>query len=280
MRKLMIPNDHPSEVFRVCISRVRDANLKARLASVEGSVVGAAEAYEAAASTAVLHTLPRLGNVEGVVSASEMTDVYKFRMVKKGAPGRPVYDKLMATPAHGRCPLCGQRTVSTLDHHLPKTHYPVLAVVPTNLVPACSDCNKAKDDSIPLTENEQTLHPYFDDVDSGTWLRAEVIEDSPAALRFFVDPPITWNGVKTQRVRHHLKIFKLAALFASHAAEEVVNIRASLDMVFSRGGVDAVTAHLQEQAASREAVHVNSWQTAAYNAMVASVWFCSGGFKS
>ncbi len=280
MRKLVIPSDDPSEVFRACVSRVKDADLKARLTSVEGNVVDAAVAYEAAASTAVLHTLPQQSNVGGVVSTAEMTNVYKLRMVKKDAPGRPVYDRLMAAPTHGRCPLCGQRTVSTLDHHLPKAEYPALVVVPINLIPACSDCNKAKADAIPQTEDEQTLHPYFDDVENDEWLRAEVIESSPAALHFFVDPPAAWNEVKTRRVRYHFKIFKLAYLYASHAAEEVVNIRASLDMLFARGGVEAVRVHLQEQAASRQAVHANSWQTAAYKAMAGSAWFCDRGFRS
>lgn len=280
MRRLTPPGDDPLDVFRACISRVKDTALKARLTSVEGTVVAEANAYRAAAAAAELHTLPPQSNVGGIVSTAEMTDVYKLRMARKGTPGRSVYDKLMKAPVLGRCPLCGQRIVTTLDHHLPEAHYPALAVVPTNLVPACADCNKAKHDTIPHTIEEQTFHPYFDDVEDELWLRAEIIGSSPASLRFHVDPPADWDAAKAQRARYHFKIFKLGALYASHAAEEVVGISASLGMIFARGKAAGVRAHLQEQAASRKSVHANSWQTATYTAMAASDWFCEGGFRS
>ncbi|MBI5611768.1 MAG: HNH endonuclease [Gammaproteobacteria bacterium] len=280
MRRLTTPDDDPLDVFRACISRVKDVALKTRLISVERNVVAEANTYRVAAAASGLYALPPQADVGGVVSRDEMTDVYKLRMAKKGAPGRPFYDKLMAAPAHGRCPLCGQRTVSTLDHYLPKAHYPALAVVPVNLVPACSDCNKAKNDDIPNEESDQTLHPYFDDIEGDVWLVAEVVEDSPAALRFVVDPPVGWDGMMVARVLHHFKVFKLSILYASHAAEEIVNIRASLEMIYGRSGAGAVRAHLLEQAGSREAVHANSWQTATYKAMAVSNWFCEGGFRS
>jgi hypothetical protein len=279
MRKLAKPADAPSDVYLACISAVRDPNLKKRLASVAGNVVSAASEFASAASLATLHMLPPQSNVGGVVSKEEMADVYVLRMAKKGTPGRPVYDKLMAAPAYGRCPLCGQRTVSTLDHHLAKAHYPALSVVPTNLVPACADCNKAKIDVIPGAAEEQTLHPYFDDVEDDRWLHAEVVQTSPAAVRFFVDSPPGWSALRTARVRHHFMVFKLAALYASHSAEELVNIRYSLDKLFARTGVAGVKAHLRDKAESCMDAHVNSWQTAMYTALVEDEWFCDGGFQ-
>ena len=103
-----------------------------------------------------------------------MIKVYTNRMAKEGAPGRPVYNALKL--AARRCPLCGHRDVSTLDHYLPKTAFPLLCVTPSNLVPACSDCNKVKSDALPATAADQTLHPYFDDADQDAWLKAEVVQ--------------------------------------------------------------------------------------------------------
>jgi hypothetical protein len=159
------------------------------------------------------------------VTADEMSAIYTGRMAKKGGPGRSIYDELMATPAHGRCPLCGHRQVSTLDHHLPKAHYPALAVAPVNLVPSCMDCNKAKTNTFPLASEDETLHPYFDDIEDDPWLRADVIHTAPAALRFYVDPPAEWDDTITARVRLHFKIIGLGALYAAQAAEEMLNIR-------------------------------------------------------
>lgn len=278
MRKLPKPNDAPAEVFQTCISRVDNASLKARLTSVEPNVVAAASAFEASVSTTMLHTVVPQDDVGGVVTKKEMSDVYTQRMAKQNAPGRPIYDKLLAAPAHGTCPLCGQRTVSTLDHHLPKDHYPALAVVPVNLIPACKDCNKVKTNAIPHTKEEQTLHPYFDDVEGDPWLCAEVVEGTPAALRFFVAPPDDWDELKSERVRYHSRVFKLAALYASHAAVELVNIRHSLKGLHEQADSEGVKRHLLEMAESREAAYTNSWQTAMYKALAASDWYCGGGF--
>lgn len=278
MRKLSIPSDLPEEVFRLCISRIEDEELKARLTTVESDVVTAADAYRIAASTGALHALPIQDDIRGIVSKKEMADVYKLRMVPKRSPGRPIYDKLMSAPAYGRCPLCGQRDVSTLDHHLPKTCFPALSVVPINLVPACSDCNKAKREKVPDVAGEQTLHPYFDDIEGDEWLRAELVQVLGPALRFFVYPPTEWDSIKVSRVRYHFKMFKLDELYASYAAEEFVSIRDSLRKLLSQNDVAGIKRHLQDQAESREVVQLNSWQTAMYKALASSDWFCQGGF--
>jgi 5-methylcytosine-specific restriction endonuclease McrA len=279
MRKLTKPLDDPGIVFRTCISRVKNVDLKSRLTAIEVSVVAAANAFENAASTTTLHTLIPQNDVDGV-TIKEMSDVYTNRMAKRDAPGRQLYDKLLAAPEHGRCPLCGQRVVSTLDHHLPKTKYPALSVVLTNLVPACADCNKTKIDVIPKSADQETFHPYFDDIETDLWLDARVVETSPAVIQFFVKPPTEWDAVKVQRIKNHFKLFKLSSLYTSHAATELINIKDSLSKIFSGAGDQGVKTHLYGEAKSREAAYLNSWQTAMYKALVTSHWYCSGGFRA
>lgn len=277
MRKLTKPDDDPGETFRLCISKVKSSILKARLESVEKEIVAAAEQFEEAALDIQLCSFPSDETVGFDITAKEMKAVYN-RMVN--GPGREVYDKILSSPSHGRCPLCGQRIASTLDHYLPKAHFPVLSVVPVNLVPACSDCNKKKFDDIPATEEERILHPYFDNVDDTQWLYARVIEVSPPALKFFVRPPEPWDDVKTARVKHHFKVLELASLYASHAAEELFNLRYSLDCLASTAGVGGVKSHLKRESESRKLIHVNSWQTAMYMALETCDWFCEGGFNA
>jgi hypothetical protein len=189
MWKLEKPTRTARHAYTTCINRVQNAGLRARLELIENDIVAAATAFEAAAIATTLHTLQRADDVSGQVTKDEMSAIYTGRMAKKGAPGRIIYDELMATPAHGRCPLCGHRQVSTLDHHLPKARYPALAVAPLNLVPSCMDCNKAKTNTFPLASEDETLHPYFDDIEDDPWLSADVIQTAPAALRFYVAPP-------------------------------------------------------------------------------------------
>ncbi len=277
MRKIRKPTDNPGAVYDVCISIVKNRTLKARLASIKPDIEAAAVAYETAASSVMLHTLPQEDNVGGL-SKKEMADVYEYRMAQQGTPGRLVYDMLMTAPTHGRCPLCGQRIVSTLDHYLPQTHYPALVVMPINLVPACPECNKIKRAIVPDTREKLTLHPYYDDVEGDRWLYAEVVEVIPAAIRFFVDPPTHWDAILAARVRNHFQLFQLGSLYSSNAASELAEMHHLLARLFASAGAEAVKEHLQDQATSCSHVHINSRRTAMFEALTASDWFCAGGF--
>lgn len=199
-------------------------------------------------------------------------------MAKKGSPGRDIYDELISAPAQGRCPLCGHRLVTTLDHHLPKVHYPALAVAPLNLVPSCGDCNKAKLASIPRNAEDVSLHPYFDDIDDERWLRADVDETRPAALAFRVEAPGAWGDLLRIRVLNHFRAFGVPELYATQAAEELLNIRHQLAELYRVAGAVGVRLQLQDRALSCGQARRNGWRTAAYEAWTASEWFCNGGF--
>lgn len=248
---------------------------------MKASLEAAERQFEAAASSATLHCLPREKDVDGgVVTAEEMSGLYGSQFARKHARGRTIYDQLIALAEHGLCPLCGQRPVSTLDHHLPKSIFPSLAIAILNLIPACADCNKTKRDHAPLKAAEQTLHPYFDDFSKDRWLHAKVVETDPPSLTFFVNAPVHWSDLSRMRAEHHLQTFALAKLFATQAAQELSNIRDFVSKLYDRAGSAAVRDHLVEQAASREAAYRNSWQTAMYASLAASHWYCSGGFRA
>jgi hypothetical protein len=278
VRRLTKPDDIARDVFLLCTATVQSRLERARLVSVAGIVAGAAEEYEAAAASTSLHLLAEQADVGGVVTVREMSDLYDEKMVRKGAVGRHIYDRLMVAPMLGLCPLCAQRIVSTLDHHLPKSKYPALACVASNLVPTCTDCNRLKRDKRPESEGDQTIHPYFDDFEDDRWLEAEVVENVPPAVRFFVQPPVEWPAERSERARYHFALFRLAVLYTAQASQELVSIVYHLERLFEASGEVGVRSHLAEQAASREAAHTNSWQTAAYRALAANDWFCSEGF--
>lgn len=279
MIKLDRPIQEAEDVFTTCISRVRDAQLKARLEGVTQAVVDASVEFDGAATHTRLHQIAPHGLVGGVVTQAEMEAVYTQRMAKKGAPGRDVYDALFTSAPQGKCPLCGHRTVLTLDHHLPKALYPALAVAPLNLVPACSDCNKSKLASVPANANEETLHPYFDDIDGDRWLAAELILERPAALRFFVEAPAHWSATLRSRVERHFQTLGLGRLYSSEAADELLNIRHQLRAMHESGGAALVQIELRERAESCQQAGRNGWRTATYQAFADSDWFCDGGFQ-
>jgi hypothetical protein len=267
----------PVEVFRLCISRVRKRQLKARLQAVAPLIGAAAQEFDAAADAGTLHTILREAIVGGDVTNEEMVKVYTGRMLPTRQPGRPIYDSILGAPEDS-CPLCGIGVVRGLDHHLPKGEYSRLVVVPNNLVPACEWCQSNKRAAYPTVAGDQTIHPYFDNFETVQWLKAIVLHTAPASFKFSVDSPARWSATKSERARHHLKTFNLGVLFSSNAAGHLVDIRHRLFNLLVSGGAASVKAHLIEEAASRRAAHLNSWATAMYEAAASDAWFFGGGF--
>lgn len=200
-------------------------------------------------------------------------------MAKKGAPGRKFYDKLIISPPNGICPLCSHRAVTTLDHYLPKSKYPRLSVVPINLIPACSDCNKSKLGGYPTLPEEEIIHPYFDDIENDLWLTATVNQTTPPTIQYDVTPSPVWEQLLAERVKFHFDSFLLAKLYSTQAAVELVQINSSLIKLHKVSGIDGVRKYLLEAADSRNHANINSWQAAMYNAMATDDWFCDGGFR-
>lgn len=283
MRYLPPPTDEKAqplaagEVFETCVSMVQKPALKAQLRAVRPDVETEAADYDVKAAGKQLYQKQPHNGV-GAVSGGEMVKVYTLRMVPKTSTGRPTYDRIRLAPVNGRCPLCGIGAVKTLDHYLPKSHFPVYSVTPNNLVPACQWCQGEKAEYYPTTEEGQLLHPYFDDVDNEIWLAAEVVACVPAGFRYFASPPDHWTPSAKARVAAHLKELNLPMLFSSNAGSRLSEIRARLANLHQKGGEDAVRAHLQDELDSIEADFKNSWAAAMYRAAVTSDWFCNGGF--
>jgi hypothetical protein len=277
MRSLPSPPISAELSYTTAICRVQDADLKRRLQGIVLDVVGASDRFEEAATVGTVASIPPASYV-GAVTGDELRGVYKSRFAKLMTPGRLFYDQLVTSAPFGTCPLCAHRAVTTLDHFLPQDDHPALVVTPANLVPACSDCNKAKLDHMPASEDRVTLHPYFDSVESDEWLVADVEETQPAAVRFWARTPDDWPRILAERLPFHFAFFGLAELYAAQAAVELLNIRFGLQAIFDANGQAGVAAHLAHEAASRAHAHVNSWQTGTYKALAASPWFCAGGF--
>jgi hypothetical protein len=261
------------DLYQSCVAGMRDVALAVRLEDAIPLLQPEYIAYTQAAQIGHLHTIPLSAEI-GNVTGQEMTNLYENRMVRVGAPGRPVYDQIMAAAPNRRCPLCGHRRVSTLDHHLPKSRYAALTVFPLNLVASCKDCNTTKKVLLPGTL--ETLHPYFDDVEGGRWLTAQLLEDVPVSVLFQANPPESWSATIRARVLHHFSTFHLGMLYALEAADELSVVNTQVRQVRRTGNVEAVRAHLLEEAQRLEAVRPNWWRTVMYEALAASDWYCAG----
>jgi len=275
MRSIPAPKYDVLSVYELCVNSISDEDLKSRLSALSTDIVSSAQDYENKANSKSLYTIPpstckKHEIVLGTVTKKELMSVYSSHMVGSNKPARSVYDSLVQSEhLNGRCPFCAIGDATTLDHYLPKTKFPQLSVTPLNLVPACKDCNTGKSATIALTPEEQALHPYFDHAQfiNEQWIFAEVRNTMPESVHYFVTPPANWDSISKQRVRAHFSDFNLSHRYSILAAEELSGRRHVLELFKNQFGVDFVISMLKEETVSHASVHINSWQTALYQAL-------------
>ncbi|MGD0443456.1 MAG: hypothetical protein ABSA39_05920 [Edaphobacter sp.] len=253
----------PLAVFLLCVSGEADVAKKGRLNQISWQIQAARQSYDNYASVSSLYVLSQATSVGGLVTTEEMKSLYKKATSSAKGSARSIYNQLLNATPNSICPLCGQGRVGALDHYLPQSAYPEYVVLPSNLVPACTDCNQAKRAWFAKSADDQILHPYFDNFSDDQWLHAKVIPGQSPALRFYAAGPAHWSPVDRARVESHFKVFKLARLFTTHAGSELGSIRSHLVHEL-KGDEDRIKDHLLEQANSRRAAFLNSWQTAMY----------------
>jgi len=276
MRRLIFPEISAKDVISKCINGVSNAALAVRLKASEDVLAATAAKYDVHGRTQSLHLVARVSNV-GAATATELKDLYRTQMGAANGAARPIYN-FLRNSAGGKCPLCGVGHVTALDHHLPQSKYPDLTICVFNLIPTCDFCNNAKRSKFPSSAEEQTIHPYYDDFTKDQWVYATLNTSPPPTLRYFVNLPATWDGLKCARAQRHFSVVKLAQSYASNAADDLITLRDYLPEIEKSKGRQGVYDYLTGEA-QRHAVRLNSWQHAMYQALSGSEWFLAGGYR-
>ena len=277
MRSLPPPTDTQADVFALCLGATTDPSLQTRLTAIAANLTAAGIAYQTNATAASLHLIPRVQSV-GAVTKSELTGLYETHLSKTKGAARAVYDRIRNSAPNNRCPLCGVGNVAHCDHHLPKSRYPDLAILPSNLVPACHFCNDKKRAKYPSIAGQQTFQPYFDQhLLEDAWVSAALNPGPPPVLVFNAAPPPTWSAINQDRVRRHFETCGLAITFTTNANDELPILRDRLILQASRGGTLAVQQFLVDERDIYLA-RPNSWQYATYRTLASDAWFVNGGY--
>lgn len=279
MRALPEPAYSSPVTFELCVSRLQNQATAVELLKLRGAVETAEKSYR---SNAVSDSLLTIADplVTDAQKTDELKHLYTGILSRKNSKVRYIYDAIKAAAKDDLCPLCAQRLVSTLDHYLEKARYPIFAVAPINLVPACSDCNTLRSRKVATSDSELTLHPYFDSVDHDIWLKANVLETDPIVVNYSAAPPNSWKDILRARMQSHFRTLQLGKLYSTHAGSELTGMRGALVSIANREGREGLRSYLSEQAASRHDISLNTWQGAMFAALAASDWFCGGGYES
>lgn len=286
MRAINPPQVNFTDVLNTCVGSISCQSLTQRINAINPQLNNAVQSFDIKVATADLFQIQNFqggdgDTVAGNVTKKELKGLYTYHMVPENKPARSYYDQLMLLAPLRICPFCGFGHVTTLDHYLPKAKFPLLSILPKNLVPSCADCNKGKRVRIAITKQEQCLHPYYDQGHFVTeqWLYAEVIETTPATIRYFVQAPAQWSVDDQERVLNHYRDFKLETRFRTQAGTELPNLKGELEYDFQVNQAVGVQFALQRRAAVAASQHANSWKTAMYQALANSGWYCAGGFR-
>ncbi len=287
MIKLPLPIDDHSISLDSCLSDLPSSKLacKFRLSRAKKSLVMQSQVYAHRANSIDLHKFEsssrakpdaKVAHCGSEVSKGDLVALYKDTFSKKGTVSRSIYNKIKLSSKE-RCSICLVGEAETLDHYLPKARYPAFAVDPQNLIPACTKCNKGKGASLLEKKGEHVLHPYFssnkfyDDL----WLKAEVIEETPVKVRFYVDPPLNWTDDDITLVKTHFDDFDLADKFSLFVLPTVVSEIDTVNLSLNKYefSVQSIQEDFLYKAQKRPTI--NSPIAAMYRAMSQSRWFCS-----
>lgn len=280
MRKLDPPGNDPLDVYDTCVNAIAGEALRLHYSSGRPQIAQAVGAFDTASQTASWATLPRVPNgnpgalIGGVLTKQNMMDLYSTYMVGADGPSRKIYDELLVGSG-GICPFCGGLGhVHTLDHYLPKANYPAYSVLPSNLIPSCRDCNTGKGTHFAQQMDEQTLHPYLDDIKyfQQRWVSAIVSPSDPILVSFVCSPPNAWNETERSRVLRHFECYDLAYRFSVQAGAELARL---IDLRSNSLGTlspEGFRSYLLDCANSDD-FDLNGWSRTMYAALGDTVWF-------
>lgn len=270
MRKVKKPNFCVKEIVCDCAESLRDNEIKQRIIAASDEIDMKSQEYDALAEKQLLSQITEHDIVAGNVTKNEMVDLYNKKFVAKIEVRSKYYDKIMVL-TNGICPICNLGHVRNLDHYLPKASFPTYALTPYNLLPICRDCNFDKKDYRFKTDEEATLHPYYDETDNTIWLQAELhIADGGIVVSYSINEK-SEDEFFIHKCINHMKTYKLDEKYSIEAAREISDNILMWKNKLDQWGKKEFLSFINEIIYSLESVHKNSWKVALYRALANNV---------
>lgn len=272
-----------ADAASACAKGIRDKSLRAKVEDAKGDFAVNSASLQAAIHARQLHHSTSATYVVAGLTDDELKGLYKGQLSRLNSKARHHYDHVMGNALHGLCSYCQHGVVTALDHFIPITLTPGLAIDPWNLVPACDRCNKLLLDDFVAHPDEQQLHPYAHpaEVPLGTrWLRAQVHPGPVAAVTFHADPDLALPGSLRTRIVNQFNRLKLDDLFKVVAARELAGTCRNLSQNFPGGQASPVAAHLKELSEDGLASDPNDRRGVMYEALSQDEWFVNYGYEA
>ncbi|WP_348620291.1 HNH endonuclease [Paenibacillus polymyxa] len=117
------------------------------------------------------------------------------------------------------CPYCDfhemEFDIASVDHFIPKSRYPLLAIYPKNLVVACSACNdRIKQEKLYLP----IMHPYFDNLDEYFYFSYK-----NNVIKYELVDHISIKD--REKVKNFFELFNLEARYNKHCKKKLKKLK-------------------------------------------------------
>lgn len=182
------------------------------------------------------------------------------------------------------CPYCNifSHRITQVDHYLPKSKFPSLAISPENLVPICTDCNDEKSNYYSLNRNEMLIHPYLDDFISNPfdYIKCEIIESIPIGFRIYIDKLENWNECQYNRVRFHFKKLHLDEIYRTYFEEEFQAYIYEIEELVMENDIEQLKKNIMRRVNSYKRSNTSPWLYAGFDSLQKSEWFFNIYLKS
>ncbi|WDT68009.1 HNH endonuclease [Cloacibacterium sp. TD35] len=275
MKSINRPLENINDILDIFFSDNPQSNVQGQITANRASLVFLEGQYISKVQDNTLFEMPR--GIPNIITLSkgDLIRYYKYRMLNK-ENARKFYDTLLLSAPNNICPYCTIKNVKTVDHFLPKSEYPYLSVVPSNLVPCCRDCNTDKKISYPIDNDTQTYHPYFDNIENESWIKAELMCTEPLSFQFRVERLPHWNDNKFNRSVNHFKTYNINELFSNEANRELRTRQFYFKQLLNRDNIQLIEQIEDTYNSCLNSVGVLDWQTIMYACLKENSWFLQG----
>lgn len=248
-----------------------------------GALMTALAPAAKAAYVAYSKAAPAVDSLEATVLSEGEAEAMKHAYNVATAPFAKARGKLLGRVVANVCPFCDVGESTTLDHYLPKEHWPIYAVFTRNLVPSCASCNTRKKVLV-VDEVERVrafLHPYFDAIPTQRFLALNaVLHPNTLSLTYTVFRPAGVDAPTFRHLRSHFNKMKLAKRHRLRSLSHLKDRLPALRRWFATGGQAQVSAELTQEANDLSgSLGVNSWNVLLYETLAANPDFCNEGFE-
>jgi hypothetical protein len=179
MRSIERPEIDTEALVEKLYSRVRNRPVREEV--LKGAIAKAEKEYALECAKGHFDYVSKCELPIGI-DPSFMKNLYESHL--RDGIGRAEYIQILKSSDSSKlCVYCQIREAESCDHYKEKSDFPLLAVSPANLLPACTRCNGR------MGVEGQRFHCYYESVDSYDWLDVDLLHTrgSPApALEFKV----------------------------------------------------------------------------------------------